>query len=166
MKRLIYFLIFMPLALIAQDQVLVTGTVVGGKPEMPIAGASVYVSSSMVGNQTDEKGILQGAMLGTTTDFDGNFELRVDPNIKSLVISYMGFESKTIELGNNTKNLRITLKESSENLDEVIITGYQKIEKRKATSAYAKVDVAEIEQGFRKIYTKQQKAAPQAFVYR
>ena len=146
MKRLIYFLIFMPLALIAQDQVLVTGTVVGGKPEMPIAGASVYVSSSMVGNQTDEKGILQGAMLGTTTDFDGNFELRVDPNIKSLVISYMGFESKTIELGNNTKNLRITLKESSENLDEVIITGYQKIEKRKATSAYAKVDVAEIEQ--------------------
>ena len=119
---------------------------VGGKPEMPIAGASVYVSSSMVGNQTDEKGILQGAMLGTTTDFDGNFELRVDPNIKSLVISYMGFESKTIELGNNTKNLRITLKESSENLDEVIITGYQKIEKRKATSAYAKVDVAEIEQ--------------------
>ncbi|ADF54962.1 TonB-dependent receptor, plug [Zunongwangia profunda SM-A87] len=136
----------MPLALIAQDQVLVTGTVVGGKPEMPIAGASVYVSSSMVGNQTDEKGILQGAMLGTTTDFDGNFELRVDPNIKSLVISYMGFESKTIELGNNTKNLRITLKESSENLDEVIITGYQKIEKRKATSAYAKVDVAEIEQ--------------------
>jgi len=146
MKRLIYFLIFMPLALIAQDQVLVTGTMVGGKPEMPIAGASVYVSSSMVGNQTDEKGILQGAMLGTTTDFDGNFELRVDPNIKSLVISYMGFESKTIELGNNTKNLRITLKESSENLDEVIITGYQKIEKRKATSAYAKVDVAEIEQ--------------------
>ena len=146
MKRLIYFLIFMPLALIAQDQVLVTGTVIGGKPEMPIAGASVYVSSSMVGNQTDEKGILQGAMLGTTTDFDGNFELRVDPNIKSLVISYMGFESKTIELGNNTKNLRITLKESSENLDEVIITGYQKIEKRKATSAYAKVDVAEIEQ--------------------
>ncbi len=146
MKRLIYFLIFMPLVLIAQDQVLVTGTVVGGKPEMPIAGASVYVSSSMVGNQTDEKGILQGAMLGTTTDFDGNFELRVDPNIKSLVISYMGFESKTIELGNNTKNLRITLKESSENLDEVIITGYQKIEKRKATSAYAKVDVAEIEQ--------------------
>jgi TonB-linked SusC/RagA family outer membrane protein len=146
MKRLIYFLIFMPLALIAQDQVLVTGTVVGGKPEMPIAGASVYVSSSMVGNQTDEKGILQGAMLGTTTDFDGNFELRVDPNIKSLVISYMGFESKTIELGNNTKSLKITLKESSENLDEVIITGYQKIEKRKATSSYAKVDVAEIEQ--------------------
>ena len=127
MKRLIYLLIFMPLALMAQDQVLVSGTVVGDKDGMPVVGASVYVSSSMIGNQTDEKGILQGAMLGTTTDFDGNFELRVDPNIKSLVISYMGFESKTIQLGNNTQNLKINLKESSENLDEVIITGYQKI---------------------------------------
>ncbi|WBL25737.1 SusC/RagA family TonB-linked outer membrane protein [Zunongwangia sp. HGR-M22] len=146
MKRLIYLLIFMPLALMAQDQVLVSGTVVGDKDGMPVVGASVYVSSSMIGNQTDEKGILQGAMLGTTTDFDGNFELRVDPNIKSLVISYMGFESKTIQLGNNTQNLKINLKESSENLDEVIITGYQKIEKRKATSSYAKIDVSEIEQ--------------------
>ena len=146
MKRLIYLLIFMPLALMAQDQVLVSGTVVGDKDGMPVVGASVYVSSSMIGNQTDEKGILQGAMLGTTTDFDGNFELRVDPNIKSLVISYMGFESKTIQLGNNTQNLKINLKESSENLDEVIITGYQKIEKRKATSSYTKIDVSEIEQ--------------------
>jgi len=136
----------MPLALMAQDQVLVSGTVVGDKDGMPVVGASVYVSSSMIGNQTDEKGILQGAMLGTTTDFDGNFELRVDPNIKSLVISYMGFESKTIQLGNNTQNLKINLKESSENLDEVIITGYQKIEKRKATSSYTKIDVSEIEQ--------------------
>ncbi|WBL22730.1 SusC/RagA family TonB-linked outer membrane protein [Zunongwangia sp. HRR-M8] len=146
MKKIFYLLILMPLAVFAQDQVLVTGTVVGGDSEMPIAGASVYVSSSMIGNQTNEKGILEGAMLGTTTNFDGYFELKVNTNIKSLVISYMGFQSKTIELRNNTKNLKITLKESSENLDEVIITGYQKIEKRKATSSYAKIDVSEIEQ--------------------
>ncbi|GAL81041.1 hypothetical protein JCM19274_2215 [Algibacter lectus] len=38
---------------------------------MPIVGASVYVSSAIIGNETNTEGVIQGSMLGTTTDFDG-----------------------------------------------------------------------------------------------
>ena len=128
-----------------QNQKRVSGIVVDAS-KMPIPGASVYISSSMVGSKTKEEGVLDGAMLGTTTDFDGNFEMNISETIKSLVVSYMGFKTKTIDVSGTSINLTIVLEESTESLEEVVITGYQKIEKRKATSAYSTIAVSEIEQ--------------------
>ena len=146
MKKLIYLLILIPFAVTAQQR-LVSGTVTDASMNnMPIPGASVYISSSMVGNQATEEGVLQGAMLGTTTDFDGKFELMVDEDIKSVMVSYMGYKTKTVDISEFSTGLKISLQPSAENLEEVLLTGYQKIEKRKATSAYSSIEVSEIQQ--------------------
>jgi len=146
MKKLIYLLIFLPFVLSAQQQKLVSGIVKDADTGVPVVGASVFVSSSLIGNQSQEEGVLDGAMLGTVTDFDGNFEFRVNQEIKSVLVSYMSYETKSVDISKSATGLRISLKKSSENLDEVLLTGYQKIEKRKSTSAYSKIDVSEIEQ--------------------
>ncbi len=147
MKNLIYLVIFIPFLLSAQQgQKMVSGTVTDADMNMPIPGASVYISSSMVGSKAKEKGVLEGAMLGTTTDFDGNFELEISDDIKTVMVSYMGYKTKTVDISGPSTGLNIVLEASTENLDEVLITGYQKIEKRKTTSAYAAIEVSEIKQ--------------------
>ena len=41
--------------------------------------------------------VLQGSTVGTTTDFDGNFELReVPPGLRNIQVSFLGYESKTV----------------------------------------------------------------------
>ena len=86
----------------------VTGTVDDSTGE-PLIGASVTV---------------QGSKVATVTDIDGNFVLRVqDPNKAVLEISYIGYESQTIALNGRT-NIKVTLKESTAALEEVVIVGY------------------------------------------
>jgi len=146
MNKIIYLLIFIPTLLIAQNKKTISGNVVDAGMNMPIIGASVYASSAIIGNKTNIEGVIQGSMLGSTTDFDGNFSFKVSSDIKYILVSYMGFETQKIDVTQNSTNLKIKLKEKAEMLGEVVVTGYQKIEKRKMTSSYSKVKVAEIQQ--------------------
>jgi TonB-linked SusC/RagA family outer membrane protein len=146
MKKLLCLLVFIPAALLAQTKKIISGKVLEATTQMPIVGASVYVSSAIIGNETNISGVLQGAMIGTTTDFDGEFSIQVSEDIKHLLVSYIGFETEVIALLKGSSDFKIELKESSEVLKEIILTGYQKIEKRKMTSSYAKIDVSEIQQ--------------------
>ncbi|SDS48851.1 TonB-linked outer membrane protein, SusC/RagA family [Polaribacter sp. KT25b] len=146
MKRLIYLLIFIPAILMGQNQKVITGQVVDKTTKTPIIGASVYVSSAIIGSKSNTEGVIDGRMLGTTTNFDGEFKLTIRQDIKYFLVSYIGYETEKIAVSAEKTNYTIVLKESDEVLDEIIITGYQKIEKRKITSAYEKIKVAEIEQ--------------------
>ena len=146
MKKLIYLLIFIPSLLIAQKQKVISGKVIDGATQMPIVGASVYISSAIIGNKTKIEGVIEGAMLGSTTDFDGEFSLKVSDDINFFLVSYIGFETEKIAITEHNTGFVILLKEKAEMLDEIVLTGYQKIEKRKMTSSYAKVKVAEIQQ--------------------
>ena len=65
--------------------------------------------------------IIKGTKNGTTTDFDGNFTLEANPE-DYLVISYMGFETQTLKVGNKTF-FDIKMLPSDNMLDEVIIAG-------------------------------------------
>lgn len=146
MKKLLYFLILIPTILLAQNKKVISGRVIEATTQMPVVGASVYVSSAIIGNETKIAGVLQGAMIGTTTDFDGKFTMTVSGDSKHLLVSYMGFETEVVNVTKASTNLKIQLRESAESLQEVVLTGYQKIEKRKVTSSYAKINVADIQQ--------------------
>lgn len=98
----------------------VTGTVVDETGE-PIIGASVMV---------------KGTKTGTVTDVDGKFSL-VNVQGKTLVVSYIGYDNKEVRAQNGMK---IQLKSNSQTLDEVVVTGMQKMDKRLFTGATAKVD--------------------------
>lgn len=78
----------------------------------------------------DEKGepligvniIEKNSSNGTITDVNGKFMIETAPHA-TLIISYVGYNSQTIEVGNQ-KDLSVILKENSQGLDEVIVVGY------------------------------------------
>ena len=96
----------------------VKGTVVDNNAE-PLIGASVVVK----GNTS----------LGTVTDFDGNFVLKVPSESTVLVVSYVGMTSREVRVGKE-RNLRITLMDDSQ-LEEVIVVGYGQQKKASVVGA-------------------------------
>ena len=82
----------------------------------------------------------KGTSNGTVTDFDGNFKLKVEAG-KILVISYIGF--KTVEQPAEN-GMTVTLKDDSELLKEVVVTGYTTQRKADLTGAISTVSVDEM----------------------
>ena len=90
----------------------VTGTV--NDNAGAVIGATVYV---------------KGSNTGTITDIDGKFSISA-PSGSTLVISYIGYKSQEIRVGD--KPLNILLKEDSKSLDEVVVTALGVKRERKA----------------------------------
>lgn len=88
-------------------QQLVSGTIVDAEG-IPLPGASIV-----------EKGTTNGAQ----SDFDGNFTLEVTDQNAVLVVSYVGYATKEVNVGNQTQ-FSITLEEDAAALDEVVVVGY------------------------------------------
>ena len=101
----------------------VTGTVVDETGE-PIIGASVMV---------------KGTKTGTVTDVDGKFSL-VNVQGKTLVVSYIGYDNKEVRAQNGMK---VQLTSNSQALDEVVVTGMQKVDKRLFTGSSTKINASE-----------------------
>ncbi|MDC1106744.1 TonB-dependent receptor [Prolixibacteraceae bacterium] len=89
----------------------------------PIPGAAVMV---------------KGTTSGTVTDFDGNFTLKVKGGNSSIVISFMGYDSKTIEVGTQSV-FNVVLESSSINIGEVVAVGYGTQKKETMTGAISSV---------------------------
>ena len=104
-------------AVVQQKKNTVTGTIVDSSG-MPIIGANILV---------------KGTNSGTITDMNGDFSLEVDKNA-TLVVSYIGFATQEIKVGNQTK-FSIALKEDSEALDELVVVGYGTQKKVNLTGA-------------------------------
>lgn len=71
--------------------------------------------------------------IGTITDFDGTFQMNVPEGAKKLVISYIGMETKETSLKEGV--MRIVLSSGSQMLEEVVVTGMTKVDKRLFTGA-------------------------------
>ncbi|MCQ2341090.1 MAG: SusC/RagA family TonB-linked outer membrane protein [Paludibacteraceae bacterium] len=121
MKKFYVCLIGLCLATFAMAQTKVTGIVLEDTGEGAI-GANV---------------VAEGTSVGTVTDFDGNFELTVPAGVKRLVISYMGFKTETVAV---KPEIKVTLQSESTQLEDVVVTGMVKQDKRLFTGASTKVD--------------------------
>lgn len=99
-------------------QVNIRGTVVDGSGESLI-GASVIVKGT--------------PSIGTVTDFDGNFSLNVPSEASTIVVSYVGMDTKEVKVGKQRK-LNITLTETSQ-LNEVVVVGYGQQKKASVVGA-------------------------------
>ncbi len=102
----------------AQGGITVKGTVADGSGE-PLIGASVVVK----GNTS----------LGTVTDFDGNFTLKVPSESSVLVISYVGMTSREIRVGKE-RTFNVTLQDDTQ-LEEIIVVGYGQQKKASVVGA-------------------------------
>lgn len=146
MKKILHaLLLFLAIAGYSQENRTITGIILDEADQSPIPGASIFVENNSISNKTSLAGIIQSEGIGTTTDFDGKFTLKIGKNITSLRVTFMGYKSYTLEL-DAQKNYTINLKSETAKLQEVVVTGYQKIEKRKLTSAVTKIDMAAIQQ--------------------
>ena len=146
MKRLLsLLLILMPLFVSAQEMKQISGKVLSEKDGEVLIGASVYIDKSTIGTETNMKGIIENITLGTITDFDGNFTLEVPKGLNTIACSFLGFETQMVNITGKTV-VTIKLSESTSELGEIIVTGYQKIEKRKLTGAVTTLDIEESKQ--------------------
>lgn len=94
----------------------VKGRVVNEKGE-PLAGASVSVKNSNT---------------GTITDKNGEFKLDVPDGNVTLIVSYVGYESQELAVGNNNRSFTVSLKPSSQQLGEAVITSFGVKQNKKA----------------------------------
>lgn len=125
-KRLTMLLACLLLGIgMALAQTKVTGTVVSQEDGEPIVGATVKV---------------KGTNTGVITNIDGKFTLSTSTPNAILVISYVGM--KTVEVKARPE-MKVTLENENETLQEVVVTGMQKIDKRLFTGASTKVNAAE-----------------------
>lgn len=77
------------------------------------------------------------------TDFDGNYSITAQAG-QILVFSSVGFQNQEVQLGDNT-SLNITLQESFDFLDEIIVTGYGTQTRREVMASIIKVNSETIE---------------------
>lgn len=104
MKRILFFIAFIPFIGWGQD-VTVTGTVSDNHDVLP--GVNI---------------IVKGTSNGTTTDFNGNYEIVVASDAV-LVFSYIGYQTKEVEVGDN-KTINVTIEEDAQALETVVVKGF------------------------------------------
>ena len=127
LQRLMFSVLFTVFALGAFAQNKVSGTVVDATGE-PVIGASV---------------IVKGTSNGTVTDFDGNFTVVNVPANGNLVISYVGYRTQTISVAGKSQ-IKVTLEEDKQLLDEVVVVGYGVQRKSDVTGALTRVGEKEL----------------------
>lgn len=82
--------------------------------------------------------IEKGTSNGVVTEEDGTFKISVKNGNAILMISYSGYLSQEVKVGNN-KNFTIVLKQSVSKLDEVVVVGYGTQKKATLTGAVASI---------------------------
>lgn len=97
----------------------VSGTVTEADSGAPLPGATVLV---------------KGTNNGTTTDFDGVFQLAGVPGDATLVVSYLGFETQEVAV-NSATSFNIALLSAADALDEIVVVGYGTQSKKEVTGA-------------------------------
>jgi hypothetical protein len=127
---------FMLLTLSVFSQSKVAGSVIDGELNQPLVGASVAI---------------KGTTSGTVTDFDGKFEISTSEKSGVIVISYLGFETKTVTYtitGNSVNIGNVVLMPDASQLEEVVVVGKGIIDlakERKTPIAVSTIKAAEIQ---------------------
>lgn len=111
---------------------------------------TVQQTSKIKGTVVDDKGealigvsvIIKGTANGTITDIDGNFTLNAKKG-ETLEVSYIGYKTSLIKITDNL--IKITLKEDTQKLDEVIVVGYGTTTKRNMIASVSTVDAKQME---------------------
>ncbi len=100
------------------------------------------------GNITDEKGealpgvsiIMNGTQRGTSSDVKGNYSLALPDGTVTLVFSFIGYLSKSIEIGDQSL-LNVVLTAETKSLEEVVVVGYGSAKRKDLTGALTRVDL-------------------------
>ncbi len=89
--------------------------------------------------------LIVGTHLGSATDEKGEFQLKItEQDSVKLQFSFIGMKTKDVVFKKGDKNLVVVLEDETESLEEIVVTGYQQIEKRNLTSSVVTVKTSEL----------------------
>ena len=134
MRRIecILLCLFIGILSMAAQTRTVTGSVFDKADNQPVIGATIAVMSA------------QGTVAhGTTTDLDGKFKLEVPSGTQNLTCRFMGYTTNTIHLQTGKDNYTVYMENDSKQLNELVVTGYQAIDRRKLTSAVTTIKMSD-----------------------
>lgn len=98
----------------------------------PLTTPQTVNSVTLTGQVTDQSNtplpgvtvLVKGTKLGTSTDPEGNFKLSLSQQENTILIfSFISMESQEVPVGDPKKPIKVILKETAENLKEVVVTG-------------------------------------------
>lgn len=115
-NRLLFALSLTPMLMAGQT--IVKGKVTDQETTLPLPGANI---------------IVKGTSVGASADFDGFYTLRANKG-DSLVVSYVGYQSKTVAY-NGEATFNIQLLENAALLNEVVVIGYGSVRKKDLTGS-------------------------------
>lgn len=128
--KLFYFVAFLFSAVaFSQEAYTLSGTVTSKSDGMPIPGANVLIVNSNS---------------GTTTDFDGKFQLNVKEG-DVLQFSYVGYTKQTVII-KQQQTIDISLEPDANALEEVVVVGYGTLKKSNVTGSISKVVNEDLDQ--------------------
>ena len=129
---------------------MILGTAAVSMSAAPLSGASASVSGqdevSVSGTVTDEQGepligasvLIKGTTVGSITDLDGKFSIKIPVSGADLEISYIGYITKEVTV-TTQDNLTIALEPDNKLLDEVVVIGYGTVKRKDLTGSVASV---------------------------
>ena len=115
-RLLALLLFFMPLSVMAQDLITVNGNVVDESGE-PLIGCTIQMKGA--------------GSTGAVADLDGNFKLQVPKNA-TLVFSFIGYKTQELKAA---QGMKVTMKDDSQLMEEVVVVGYGTQKKVNLTGA-------------------------------
>src|SRR5690554_5085843 len=123
---LLYVLIFLPFCLFAQQR-QINGRVIEVETNEPLPGVSILIENST---------------RGVSTDIDGTFEIRASATDR-LVFSFLGMQSQTIEVGDQTF-IEVEMSAQTSELDELTVVAFGRQKKESVIGAITTVNPSEL----------------------
>lgn len=126
---------------------IIGNNIVVKKISKSLNNESKQQQKTLKGNIKDENGLeligvsvkVKGTALGTITDINGNFEVKIPNNTHYLEISYVGYTTQEVSIKGKT-DIQVILAEDTQALEEVVVVAYGTQKKVNLTSAVEAVD--------------------------
>ncbi|PQJ79103.1 SusC/RagA family TonB-linked outer membrane protein [Polaribacter porphyrae] len=133
LKEKVYLFVlanFLSITILNAQDITVTGKVVDIKTSESLPGVSILV---------------KGTTQGTVSEFDGTYTIKAK-NGDFLVFSYLGYQTKEVKVSSTILN--VSLEESAESLDEIVLIGYGSSKKKDLTGSVTRVTEKDFQVGF------------------
>lgn len=115
----------------AQDRTTISGTVIDGETGETLPGVNILVV---------------GTTIGTTTDFDGNYELAVPSLQDTLAFSFLGFQRQLIPINGRTE-INVQLRSQTISGEELVVIGYGTQQQGDNTGSVNSISTSDFNQG-------------------
>ncbi|MDE5906354.1 MAG: carboxypeptidase-like regulatory domain-containing protein, partial [Alistipes sp.] len=83
--------------------------------------------------------VVEGTTIGVSTDMNGKFKIDVPASAKQLRVSFIGYDDAYVKLNPSQTDYDITLNESSNQLDDVVVVGYATVKRRDVVGSVSSI---------------------------